>query len=66
MQRGGVKMARRIWSVKHRDGWCRCKGYEKPEESATNIETLCGYLVVLPLEIERCKPTCKECLGKRK
>jgi hypothetical protein len=34
----------------------------KPKDAALNVETACGWYVVLPLEIKLRKPTCPECL----
>lgn len=55
------------WCVQHKDGWCAAKGQRRvPRESGGRIRTLCGHYIILPLGVDWCAPTCKECLARMK
>jgi len=45
--------------VRHRDGWCATR--RKHVRYADSVTTLCGYIVTMPLGIERREPDCEEC-----
>ena len=50
--------------VRHRKGWCAVKDQTlKPEalEGIDNIETACGYFIVLAWGVKRRAPDCAEC-----
>lgn len=44
--------------------WCAVKGNRRPNEEDFNVRTLCGFFVILPLGLEKRKPTCPDCLKK--
>ncbi len=52
---------RERWCVRHRDGWCATKTGKPHKESATNVYTRCGHVVILPMGSEKRVPTCVEC-----
>ena len=55
-------MITKHWCVRHNDGWCAAMNNVRPKDAAFNVETACGWYVVLPLGIKLRKPTCPECL----
>ena len=47
--------------VRHRDGWCIAKNQSSLDYN-DNMQTKCGYVIWLPWQIDRRKPTCKDCI----
>ena len=46
-------------------GWCIVKNQKnRPDESAVNLETLCGYWITFHIGLERREPTCPDCISK--
>lgn len=53
---------KKVWCVRHRDGWCAVRGnFEFPEE-ITSVETVCLHFVTLPGGCEKRLPDCQQCL----
>ena len=51
----------KIACVKHRDGWCACRG--SSTKYRDQVRTLCNHCVIFPFGLKYGKPTCKQCLA---
>lgn len=51
---------KKYWCYKHVDGWCATR--RKYGKYQDNVKTVCGMVVVLPLDIAFRVPTCKDCI----
>jgi hypothetical protein len=50
-----------VWLVEHREGSCATKSGKQHRDSATNVRTLCGGVVVLPGGSRQGEPECPDC-----
>jgi hypothetical protein len=49
-------------TVQHRDGFCLVAKGADISDGATNVETLCGWVVILPLGFSEENADCQECI----
>jgi len=52
---------RRVWCVRHRDGWCATKRGRRPDPDAIQDETRCNHFIVMRWGSEKREPDCPEC-----
>ena len=58
------KVPKRVWCVRHHDGWCAIQDNQPHHLNDNNTPTLCGQFVVLNYGTERRFPDCHECAKK--
>lgn len=54
---------KKVWSVRHRDGWCATANGECPPEEAASVPTACGQFVILPGGSDKLIPDFPDCLA---
>lgn len=58
-------MAKKVWCVRHREGWCATATGKSFKEEQGTVKTKCRHYVIMPLGCEFRVPTCTEgCSGK--